>query len=280
MNGGAEGSAARNSPSGPPPGPVANLDIGAAIQGVFAVILRNPGAVLRTLFIPAVLSSFLALPQSGLPLDDPAHLMLLPLTMIPLVMAAVSWHRFQLLGEQPGFLPSRLQPLLVYYGCFWLVWGLSLGAAIAIALPLSLIIAGLGGEGLAEGALIPVLVAIFAFLAWLYIRLCFVFPAVAVGERYRLGDSWRQTKGQALRIFIAALMTSAPFVLVILMLVVILADFAGLDPESAKGLPLSLLLLFSFAQLLMLLPLISTLSIAFRQVSGWLPQPARTGSQG
>ncbi|MBB3064006.1 hypothetical protein [Limibacillus halophilus] len=256
--------------AGPPPGPVANLDIGAAVRAVFASIFKHPGAVLRTLFLPALLTSFLAVLQKDLPLDDPARFFALPLAVLPMTLAAVTWHRFQLLGEAPGSLPRVGRPYLAFYIWFWVVWLIVFLSVLLVTTPLSLLIAALGDSGLADAAFPIILALAFAASAAVYLRLCFVFPASALGERYGLGDSWRQTKGQTLRIFIVALMTSVPVVLVTLMVAAMLADTLGHDPAKPYGLPLSVILLFSFAQLLMVLPFISTLSVAFRQISGWV----------
>ena len=129
------------------------------------------------------------------------------------------------------------------------------------------------------------LAAIALIMAYLAVRLCFVFPAVSVDEEYRLAHAWRHTKGQGLRLLAALLLTALPFVLLIWMVgwlfdallfpaepgVMGTAAVPGAGPPvSAPLFALSQIVIVALNYLLMAL-MLSAISISFRNCTGWVP---------
>ncbi len=128
----------------------------------------------------------------------------------------------------------------------------------------------------------------FAIVAYIMIRLSFVFPAVSVDETYRLRQAWIHTKGQGLRLLGATVIAAAPIAALVWGSGEILGAllFAGPEPGH-DGLPavaqmeafvkanLSALLLIqtlsaAINYVLMAL-MVSVISIAFRICTGWVP---------
>jgi hypothetical protein len=116
----------------------------------------------------------------------------------------VSWHRFILLEEYSGLLPSLAgRPIGAY------VWrSILLGLVmVLLAIPLS-IVAGLviapfmslGVNGvLIGGVLVGIILG--TILGWLWLRLAVVLPATAVGKSMKMGESWSATAKLSGKIF-------------------------------------------------------------------------------
>ncbi|MEE9209106.1 MAG: hypothetical protein V3U23_01540, partial [Kiloniellales bacterium] len=125
-------------------------------------------------------------------------------------------------------------------------------------------------------------------VAYVMIRLSFVFPAVSVDEKYRLRHAWTHTKGQGLRLLGVTVIAAAPMVALVWGVHEILGAllFAEAAPGQ-DGLPavaqmeafvdanLGALLLIqtvtaAINYVLMAL-MVSVISIAFRTCTGWVP---------
>lgn len=104
--------------------------------------------------------------------------------------AAVVWHRYVLLQEYPkGWLPT-VQPDLIfaYLVQIFLISLAMMVAAVPLALLLGLIVAAASGIGLVFG-----IAGVFVVLLWLSLRFSLVLPAVSVGGKMSLKESWSQT---------------------------------------------------------------------------------------
>lgn len=105
---------------------------------------------------------------------------------------AVAWHRFILLEEYPGLLPTLSDRPI------WAYAGRSLGLGLLmllVMLPVILIsgtLAGLLGSGMAVGAVMGFGVGLVFTYLWL--RLALILPAVAVGKPIQLTESWAITR--------------------------------------------------------------------------------------
>ncbi len=124
---------------------------------------------------------------------------LLLVTVLASAWSAIGWHRHVLRGERPGlFAPA-------FHGATFLSYLLAtLRLTLAVLVPglvlilaimaiMGLIRPGLTVEILAGswGPVMGTLVAVF--LGWWAMRLSLILPGAAVGQRWTLGESWRET---------------------------------------------------------------------------------------
>jgi hypothetical protein len=184
----------------------------------FVLLFRNLGDALKVSIGPIVIGlgmilmifGALGAPMAALmQADDPETMqqagsaalvaVLLAMVILALVSSwvAVSWHRFVLLEEYPGLIPSlSRRPILPYLGR---IIQLTL-VLILVGLPLGFV-AGLvtvpfmaGGPtpaALTIGLISAVIVG--AILSWFWLRLGLVLPGCAVGRPMGIGDSWNNT---------------------------------------------------------------------------------------
>lgn len=270
----------------PPTAAIRKLPVSATAFEAYGRVFGNLQILARAAAFPFCLSFFLV----GLAVLGRAQPVMAGLVAIlglaPYTIFGVTWHRVTLLGPQAG------HPLLVapwerrhwrFLGYLIAVTLISYGVAVTI-MSLALTFAPQGPEDQAVFAL-AALAVIVIIMAYLAVRLCFVFPAVSVDEEYRLGHSWRHTKGQGLRLLAALMLSALPFVLLIWV-----ASYAldvllfPAEPEamsgaqlpgppatvSASAFALSQLIIVALNYVLMAL-MLSAISISFRSCTGWVP---------
>lgn len=281
----------------PPTRPVTNLPIWDTVAAAYRSVLQDNIQYLpRAMVGPMALSLVIGLIDIGLapgPNAEPgAPYMLLSalislLGMAPYVIFAVAWHRLVLLGPQvaaPTAMPSwqrrhwaflaySLLVSILFFGLL-MIAGLIGGGFMA---PMD---GGLPAEPAGGGNLIRAMAAFALVLVSIMVlmRLSFVFPAIAVDERYGLGDAWRHTQGQGLRLLAAVTLASLPFVILLMLLsglvVGALPDPNGgpADEPTGSGPGFLLLLVISVVVGYVWTAIgVSLLSIAFRTCSGWIP---------
>lgn len=123
------------------------------------------------------------------------------------IWIAIAWHRYILLGEEPGgYLPEfNGRRLLSYFG-----WSVVLGLILVpVTLAAALLAALLGPAAL----MLAALVSTFIVTVVLY-RIALVLPARAVDQPLRLGEAWRATSGATGDILVLALLTTLMIVLI------------------------------------------------------------------
>lgn len=170
-------------------------------------------------------------------------------------------------------------PLTAIPGLSWSVNEMRvLGAAFRLML---LLFAGfalimiLFGSGLLSRGLTPSTVTIFGFLALIAMapilaRSSLILPAAAIGQPARLGDSWRSSKGNGVRLafLLAAIVLLSYFVMYVLtataggLLAGILGTPLSFGPRLVLHLVVNILSLASTAFVL------AALSICYRQLTG------------
>ena len=128
----------------------------------------------------------------------------------------------------------------------------------------------------------------FAIVAYVMIRLSFVFPAVSVDEKYRLRHAWTHTKGQGLRLLGATVIAAAPLVALVwgvseILGAVLFAETApgqdGLPAvaqmeafvEANWGALLLIQTVTAAINYVLMALMASVISIAFRTCTGWVP---------
>ena len=292
----------------PPTRPITNLPIWDTVAAAYRSVLQdNLQHLPRAIVGPLALSLVIGLIDIGLapgPGAETSNMLLTGLLsllgMAPYVIFAVAWHRLMLLGPQvaapvamPGwerrhwaFLAYSLLVSIVFFGLLLIAGLISGGLTAPVDGPLP-------AQPPPEGSLWKALAAFVLVLAAIMVlmRLSFVFPAIAVDERYGLGDAWRHTQGQGLRLLGAVVLASLPFVLVLMMLSGLVVgslpqtDGGPTGGQAGGGSPgfLLLLLISVVVGYVWTAIGVSLLSVAFRTCSGWIPDttggpPANLGA--
>ena len=114
---------------------------------------------------------------------------------------AVSWHRFILLEEYPGWLPQLSgRPVWPYVGRSLLYGFVIVLAALPLLFLVGLLASPLlmAGQGLMS---ILTFIAITGFMTYVWLRIAIALPAVAVGQPISMGDAWRASRGMSGTIF-------------------------------------------------------------------------------
>lgn len=256
--------------TGPPPRAVQDLPVGDTVKAAFRSVLGRLADLIRAAFVPLLISFVLY----GLQLavrDSPALSVLAELLLLlPYTLFAVAWHRLVLLG--PAEAPAPMAP--VWQKRHWRFLGYTL-IVTAISYGFSLLYGPLIAPLLSEGSAIRVgeaLLLMFMLLlaTYLVLRLSFVFPAVAVDERYGFADSWRHTKDQGLPLLAAMFLTLIPAMLGMLMILQFLLVFVAADSSAAEPGALARAIDLVLRYVIIALSL-SVLSIAFKVCTGWIP---------
>ena len=207
------------------------------------------------------------------------------LGVVPYCIFSVTWHRLVLLGPvaaRPSLMPA-------WGGRHWRYLGYGILITIisyAILLPAFIAIGfATGAGGTSEVAVWPLLLGLALFLIaffvtpYLFMRLSFVLAAVCLDERYGLGDSWRQTRGQGLRLFALGVLVSVPIIVASLALssAYLSIYFAPLFDATTVPSPIDIgpsFLAFSFLlwifYFVAIALIVTMISVAFRNCSGWI----------
>ena len=112
--------------------------------------------------------------------------------------AAVAWHRYVLLNEAPnGWLPVWNGNAVVSYLRQWIKFLLL--ASIVVFISIFILIPMMKAGSVSQSPLLAIffVIGFEVFLGFLFLRVCLVFPAAAVGQPIGLFDSWDDTKPYA-----------------------------------------------------------------------------------
>lgn len=276
---------------GPPPAATQNLPIVDTVLAVYRTVFGNIRALLTAAMVPFLLSLALTAAEHAAAGSTTLFILLLVLAYGPLTLFGVTWHRFVLFGSAaaPIFWLSAWRPR------HWRFFGYALALGL-VALGIEFLI-GLAAFEAMNGAAgsrysLPYTLASLGSLlliVYLTLRLSFVFPAVAVDESYGPGDSWRHTRGQTGRMFVA-------FLLIVLVLgffvSIALTVMSNIFPATEEGRAIEisagfitivkyLLVLVEYLGIALSVTFAST---AFQTCTGWIPDssgpPARQAPSG
>ena len=267
------------SQQGPPQEAIQKLPVFQTVVTASAEVFSNLPSLAKAAALPFAISlgiSFLAWGSSGSPGTD---MLLGLLGLIPYTYFGVAWHRYVLLGAERAT-PSTLPPLaprhgrfLFFAGLLFLIYALPNIAINQAAQPL-LEVEGQPDPELAAEVFAKVLpffaILIVAFV--LTLRFSVVFPAVAVDENYGLGDSWRHTRGQTLRLFLGLVLLVLPLAITIAIVV------SALTAATAGGSNLPAILASVALNYLGTGLTLAFISTAFRECTGWVPDEAASPS--
>ncbi len=279
------------SDTAPPREALRKLPVMATAKEAYARVSGNPRLLARAALMPFCLSLALIALGFTLPVASALGFLVGILGLLPYTFFGVAWHRLTLLGPVDGA-PPRMPAWTPRHWRFlgYLLATMLIGsAATAAVFSIGLMAIRPDMDSLpAVAGLMPL--AGFAVVAYVMIRLSFVFPAVSVDESYRLRHAWTHTKGQGLRLLGATVIAAVPMVALVWGVNEVLGALLFTEPTPAPsqhGLPhLAQMEAFVEANLgaLMLIQavttainyvlmalMVSVISIAFRTCTGWVP---------
>ncbi len=273
----------------PPPTAIRKLPVVAVVSEAYGRVFGNLHLLVRAALFPFGLSLALIALSFAVPPSPLLGGLFAVLGFLPYTIFGVAWHRLTLLGPQAGapplvpgwgrrhwrFLGYLILVMLIGYGVTALVFSIF----FTVVRP--------------QGDLVPaswglLLMLGISVLAYVMMRLSFVFPAVAVDENYRLRHAWTHTKGQGLRLLGAAIVAAVPMVAVIWAVSALLgallfveaapgqdalpgeADMAAFLDANLGAIVLTQAVTAAINYVLMAL-MVSVISIAFRTCTGWVP---------
>ena len=276
--------------SNEPPKQAAILPIGETTSEIFRVFGDNLNRLVGLALWPVALSaaSYAAVVAAG----NNAIISLLGaiVDLAIYTLFAVAWHRLILLSNteetsapwawesrHSGFFGYALLVNIIVYAIIFLpllVAGVSLNeflgeGVLADGEPMP----ELSEEAIAEIASAVGVIFVLMLIVWyLFLRLSFVFPAQAVDEKYGLGDSWRHTRGNGLRLMAISFLTIAPAYLVATIAMALLVSLADLIGGVAGAVVASVVLAVAITIVVVALT-VTLASVAFRRATGWVPGP-------
>jgi hypothetical protein len=262
---------------GPPPAPLHDLPIGETVATAYRTVFGRFKNLTRAALIPFLLSVLimalsLAVEQGSL-LFEALGL----LTLVPYTLFAVPWHRAVLLDAPPPVIPSWEKRHWRFLGYLLIVTAVSYGMSFLyrpILASVQLAPSGPEAAALDPRAAFAALIGL-VLVMYLFLRISFVFPAVAVDEFYGLALAWRHSKGQGLRLFGAMFSTMIlAYLGATIVLQIALTPFIGVLRES-DDLSLFMMVVESLnlaINYILIALSLSVISIAFRTCTGWIPE--------
>ncbi len=276
----------------PPPLALRKLPVIETVKEAYARVFGNRRLLARASLAPFCLSLALIVLSFTVPVVSALSVGIALLGLVPYTIFGVAWHRLTLLGPAAGA-PPRMPAWAPRHWRFlgYLVTTMLIGsAATAVVFSLGLMAIRPESDSMpAVADLMPIVG--FAIVAYIMIRLSFVFPAVSVDESYRLRHAWTHTKGQGLRLLGATVIAAAPIAALVWGGSEILGALLFAGPEPGQdGLPavaqmeafvkanLGALLLIqavtAAVNYVLMALMVSVISIAFRICTGWVPAVA------
>jgi hypothetical protein len=273
----------------PPREALRKLPVINTAKEAYARVFGNPRLLARASLAPFCLSLALIVLSFTVPLVSALGFLVAILGLLPYTFFGVAWHRLTLLGPvagAPALMPAWAPRHWRFLG-YLLATMLIGSAATAVAFSIGLMaIRPEAGSLPAAAGLMPL--AGFVIVAYIMIRLSFVFPAVSVDESYRLRHAWTHTKGQGLRLLAATVIAAVPMVALVWGVNEILGAllFAGQAPgqdgvpavaqmaafvEANLGALLLIQAVTAAINYVLMALMVSVISIAFRVCTGWVP---------
>ncbi len=273
----------------PPQEALRKLPVIETAKEAYARVFGNPRLLVRASLLPFCLSLALIVLGLTVPVASSLGILFAILGLLPYTIFGVAWHRLTLLGPVAGAPPLLSGWSRRHWRFLGYLLAVSLIGASATAMVFSLGLMAVrpeSGNLPAVAGLMPL--AGFAIVAYVMIRLSFLFPAVSVDESYRLRHAWTHTKGQGLRLLGATVIAAVPMIALVWGVDEVLGALLFADPAPGQdGLPamaqmqafidanLGALLLLqtvttAINYVLMAL-MVSVISIAFRICTGWVP---------
>ncbi len=264
----------------PPPAALRKLAVLQTLSEAYGHVLTNLPLLARAALVPFLLSLALVAASFAAAESLPLTTLIVVLGFVPYTIFGIAWHRVTLLGPAAGapprvpawrqrhwrFLGYLAAVTLIGYGVTVMVFSI----AFTVVHPDAEIRPRAWSFVLVTGAFI---------LAYVMMRLSFVFPAVAVDEAYRLKHSWTHTKGQGLRLLGALFLTAIPVLALAWVVSALFGVLPFAEPEAQMGAVIAENSAAIFVSQVVVVALnyglmalvVSVISIAFRTCTGWVP---------
>ncbi len=271
------------SQSAPPPAALRKLAVLQTLSEAYGRVLTNLPVLARAALVPFLLSLALVAASFAAAESPPLTILIMVLGFVPYTIFGVAWHRVTLLGPAAGappLVPAWRQRHWRFLGYLAAVTLIGYGVAVMV-FSIAFSVVQPGAE-IRPRAWSVVLVTGALILAYVMMRLSFVFPAVAVDEAYRLKHSWTHTKGQGLRLLGALLLTAIPMLALLWTVSALFGALLFTEPappagqmeaviaENSVAIFVSQMIMAALNYVLMAL-VVSVISIAFRSCTGWVP---------
>ncbi len=176
---------------------------------------------------------------------------------------AVAWHRFILLGRRDSTDPVQFRLGLREAKFFFYLLLLILPFDLADPSRSPFVPPSLDGLGM-----MSVRLGLFVLGAVVWVRFCFIFPALAVNADRGLVSAWRETRGVGWRIFWALILVGLIWVI----LEGIVSDAVGSVMQSSTGVGAYVVLALEFLLgYLGYAVTVGVVSLAYRRRTGWVP---------
>lgn len=233
-----------------------SLGIAATVSDAYSAVFGQVWLLCKAAALPFVLSLVIGgigavILETHLALDIGIQL----LGLLPVVIFGIAWSRIVLIGPQSGAIP---RPLLGRRT--WIYFGYTLVQFMLIILPMIALAFVAAGTAFLESSIspafdlessaafdlessaarvflmVPVTFAVYLILLYFLIRLALVFPAVALDQKLGLSGSWRLTRGNGLKLYLAMILVIIPVVVATMIGGALLSSFlfVGLDQPHAS----------------------------------------------
>lgn len=290
--------------SSPPAQPFRSFELIDTVGEAYQCVFNNIKLLPAVICLPLLLDAMMILateftPLGTLVLDQEAgaqwppsgeqvvkilvSLGMASIQVFSLVLLYSAWYRLILLG------PDRAYPRFFYpinprhirlFGYGWLVGGVVVLLTLCVIL-LAFPILGLG-TGLAISHLLLIPVAFYIFFV-IPLRFSYLFPAVAVDERYRLMDSWRHTRKQTLKLIGGSILCLLPATTVAGLLGADVSIGVSLTVGSDSATPPLLSPFFTEVLAYLVgtfnsLVIAAFIALAFKASTGWIPEEPAPGT--
>ena len=271
----------------PPPATLRKLAVLQTLSEAYGRVLTNLPLLARAALVPFLLSLALVAASFAAAESLPLTTLIIALGFVPYTIFGIAWHRVTLLGPMAGappLVPAWRQRHWRFLGYLAAVTLIGYGVTVMVfSIAFTVVQPGVQpGAEVTPRAWSVVLVTGALILAYVMMRLSFVFPAVAVDEAYRLKHSWIHTKGQGLRLLGALLLSAIPILALVWVVSALFGDFLFAEPTAPAGqmeavtaenpaaVFVSPVVMMVLNYVLMAL-VVSVISIAFRNCTGWVP---------
>ena len=267
----------------PPPAALRKLAVLQTLSEAYGRVLTNLPLLARAALVPFLLSLALVAASFAAAESLPLTTLIVVLGFVPYTIFGIAWHRVTLLGPAAGappLVPAWRQRHWRFLGYLAAVTLIGYGVTVMV-FSIAFTVVQPGAEIRPRAWSVALVTGAF-ILAYVMMRLSFVFPAVAVDETYRLKHSWTHTKGQGLRLLGALLLTAIPMLALVWVVSALFGAFLFTEPaapeaqmeaviaENSVAIFVSQMVVVALNYGLMAL-VVSVISIAFRTCTGWVP---------
>ncbi|NIA67988.1 hypothetical protein HBA54_05230 [Pelagibius litoralis] len=193
--------------------PPTKLPIWQTAKAGYSETYRNLRAFLTAAALPFALSLLLAATFADAPEGQGFTILHSALDILIVALFELAWYRHLMLQSaetRPRLLPRPGARLLAYLGYAWLLGLAFIPAMLTLEQPTGTEDTASTAHGMLLAQMAAVIL-LYIFALYLNVRLGFAFLWIAIDETGRLGESWRSTKDNGLRLLAVVMIVAAPF---------------------------------------------------------------------